>query len=238
MARHHHLGLLCRRLHRVPERPADHRHHGRRRGPHLVRLFERSRSDVLRRGILSRRTARCPLAARCLRRGQGGHRRPGEQGTCHAVEPAGVFRRWNAGEARLDGRLRAGAAMSMSKVRTYLGASAPALLLGFTAASSCGAADAGRPYGLTSRPVSKPYLSMPDVANGKFPPLLSQTGAFADVRTLKPNATLIPYDLVLAFWSDGARKSRWISLPQGTIKFSPTGEWLFADGTVFVKHFE
>jgi len=120
-----------------------------------------------------------------------------------------------------------------------VGAAVLAALFGFTAGSPCAAADnAAPPYGLTSRPVSKPYLSMPDLANGKFPPLLSQTGAFADVRTLKPSATLIPYDLILAFWSDGARKSRWISLPKATIKFSPAGEWLFPDGTVFVKHFD
>lgn len=120
------------------------------------------------------------------------------------------------------------------------GAAALALVVGFaTALSSSVAADNGAaPYGLASRPVSKPYLSMPELANGKFPPLLSQTGAFANVRTLTPNSTLIPYDLILAFWSDGASKSRWISLPKGTIKFSPTGEWLFPDGTVFVKHFD
>jgi len=94
------------------------------------------------------------------------------------------------------------------------------------------------PYGLASRPVSKPYLSMPELANGKFPPLLSQTGAFDNVRALAPSRRLIPYDLILAFWSDGASKSRWISVPPGKIKFSPTDEWSFPDGTVFVKHFE
>jgi uncharacterized repeat protein (TIGR03806 family) len=79
---------------------------------------------------------------------------------------------------------------------------------------------------------------MPELANGKFPPLLSQTGAFDNVRALAPNSRLIPYDLIVAFWSDGASKYRWISLPPGTIQFSPTGEWSFPDGTVFVKHFE
>src|SRR5271170_531389 len=93
--------------------------------------------------------------------------------------------------------------------------------------SSLAAEDSARPYGLNSRPASKPYLLMPKLANGKFPPLLSQTGVFANVRSMTPNPTLIPYDLILAFWSDGASKSRWISVPNEQIKFSPTGEWAF-----------
>src|SRR4051812_20044377 len=63
------------------------------------------------------------------------------------------------------------------------------------------------PYGLTSRPESTPWLSMPSQANGTWPKLLSQTGAFKDVRKLTPVESLIPYDLNVAFWSDGATKS-------------------------------
>jgi uncharacterized repeat protein (TIGR03806 family) len=94
------------------------------------------------------------------------------------------------------------------------------------------------PYGLNARPQAIPYLSMPKQATGKFPALLSQTGAFADVRTLSPGKALIPYDLILAFWSDGAVKSRWMSLPPGKIGFSPDGDWKFPAGSVFVKHFD
>jgi uncharacterized repeat protein (TIGR03806 family) len=94
------------------------------------------------------------------------------------------------------------------------------------------------PYGLNARPQAIPYLSMPKQATGKFPALLSQTGAFADVRTLSPGKALIPYDLILAFWSDGAVKSRWISLPPGKIGFSRDGDWKFPAGSVFVKHFD
>jgi uncharacterized repeat protein (TIGR03806 family) len=43
----------------------------------------------------------------------------------------------------------------------------------------------------------------------------------------------------VAFWSDGALKSRWCALPRGgRIGFAATGEWTFPGGTVFVKHFE
>jgi uncharacterized repeat protein (TIGR03806 family) len=79
---------------------------------------------------------------------------------------------------------------------------------------------------------------MPDMASGRIPALLSQTGAFADVRRLAPAKTLLPYDLVLAFWSDGAAKTRYVAIPEGKVAFSPTGEWTFPPGTVFVKTFE
>jgi hypothetical protein len=93
------------------------------------------------------------------------------------------------------------------------------------------------PYGLTARIAPDAYLRMPHLANGRFPPLLSQTGAFNDTRNLVPSKGLIPYDLVVAFWSDGANKLRWAAVPSGKIQFSPTGEWSFPQGTVFVKTF-
>lgn len=79
---------------------------------------------------------------------------------------------------------------------------------------------------------------MPSNASGAFPKLLSQTGAFKDVRTLTPSGDLIPYDLIVPFWSDGAEKSRWMAMPaKEKIHFAATGEWNFPRGTVFVKHF-
>jgi uncharacterized repeat protein (TIGR03806 family) len=96
---------------------------------------------------------------------------------------------------------------------------------------------ASKAYGLNSRPPAKPYLQMPDRADGELPKLLSQTGAFQSVRDFSPADSLIPYDLIVPFWSDGAEKSRFISLPDEKIKFAPTGEWVFPRGTVFVKTF-
>jgi uncharacterized repeat protein (TIGR03806 family) len=94
------------------------------------------------------------------------------------------------------------------------------------------------PYGLASRIAPTPYLHMPHSADGKMPPLLSQTGAFSDTRGLLPGRGLIAYDLVEAFWSDGANKTRWVAMPQGKIKYSATGDWIFPQGTVFIKTFE
>jgi len=94
------------------------------------------------------------------------------------------------------------------------------------------------PYGLASRVAAKPYLQMPPRADGKIPVLLSQTGVFSDTAKRIPGKELIPYDLVVAFWSDGADKSRWIALPNEKIAFSAAGEWRFPPGTVFVKNFD
>jgi uncharacterized repeat protein (TIGR03806 family) len=95
-----------------------------------------------------------------------------------------------------------------------------------------------QPYGLETRVVSRRYLHMPPLASGKIPKLLSQTGAFSSMSALTPAPGLIPYDLVVAFWSDGADKTRWASIPAGRIKYSPIDDWYFPKGTVFVKTFE
>jgi uncharacterized repeat protein (TIGR03806 family) len=98
---------------------------------------------------------------------------------------------------------------------------------------------AQQPYGINERRPSKPYLNMPERGDALLPPLLSQTGAFADTPNLVPAPGLIPYDLIVPFWSDGAGKERWLAAPANAkIKFSATGEWVFPKGIVFVKHFE
>jgi uncharacterized repeat protein (TIGR03806 family) len=112
-------------------------------------------------------------------------------------------------------------------------------MLALGAAPPTWAASPGpHPYGLDSRKTAPAYLRMPQTIEGKLPPRLSQTGAFRDTGTLTASEGLIPYELVVAFWSDGARKSRWVSVPNGKIHFAPTGEWSFPNGTVFVKTFE
>ena len=93
------------------------------------------------------------------------------------------------------------------------------------------------PYGLSMRPLPKPYLQMPPRADGGLPRLISQTGVFKDAASLAPDDQLIPYDLIVSFWSDGAAKTRMASVP-GKIKFAATGEWVFPRGTVFVKTFD
>jgi uncharacterized repeat protein (TIGR03806 family) len=109
----------------------------------------------------------------------------------------------------------------------------------FAAAAGQGdTAQGAAAYGMASRIAPPAYLRMPHRADGKMPALLSQTGAFQDLRALVPAAGLIPYDLIVAFWSDGAVKTRWVAIPNEKVKFSPDGDWKFPKGTVFVKTFE
>jgi uncharacterized repeat protein (TIGR03806 family) len=95
-------------------------------------------------------------------------------------------------------------------------------------------------YGIASWVAPKAYLNMPRNAGaGLIPALLSQTGAFADTARMVPTAGLIPYDLIVPFWSDGAAKVRYMAIPARTqIGSTPEGEWSFPAGTVFVKTFE
>ena len=71
-----------------------------------------------------------------------------------------------------------------------------------------------------------------------MPTLLSRTGAFSDTARMIPSPGLVPYDLVVSFWSDGAAKRRYIAIPRGRIKFDAKEPWAFPAGTVFVKTFE
>lgn len=72
-----------------------------------------------------------------------------------------------------------------------------------------------------------------------MPKLLSETGVFSDLKNLTPADYLIPYSVNTPLWSDGAVKLRWMALPENTrIHFTPTGQWQFPSGTVFVKTFQ
>jgi uncharacterized repeat protein (TIGR03806 family) len=95
-------------------------------------------------------------------------------------------------------------------------------------------------HGIASWVAPRAYLNMPrNAAAGPIPALLSQTGAFADTAGMVPAAGLIPYDLIVPFWSDSAAKVRYMAIPPHTqIRSTPDGEWSFPAGTVFVKTFE
>lgn len=71
-----------------------------------------------------------------------------------------------------------------------------------------------------------------------FPRKLSETGLFRDTPGLVPTEGLLPYDVNVPLWSDGAMKQRYLALPHGRrIKFSEKGPWEFPEGTVLVKTF-
>lgn len=105
------------------------------------------------------------------------------------------------------------------------------------------------PYGLDTRDAIGPYLNniMPPTSDAfPFPLLLSATGAFTDLANPAPVAGLIPFTVNSPLWSDGAIKMRWMAVPNDgapygpneQVRFAPTGEWSFPNGTVFVKEFD
>ncbi len=77
-----------------------------------------------------------------------------------------------------------------------------------------------------------------------------QTGDFTGITTLTPKTGVLPYELNVPFWSDGALKYRYLAVPNNEdgngmhdkidekIIFSENGDWQFPNGTVFIKHFE
>ena len=73
-----------------------------------------------------------------------------------------------------------------------------------------------------------------------LPPTLADTGAFRDPATLTPQPGIVPYDLNVPFWSDGALKRRWFSVPDTSsrIGFNRDGNWQFPAGSIWVKHFD
>jgi len=72
-----------------------------------------------------------------------------------------------------------------------------------------------------------------------FPVKLSATGCMDATDITKPGAALIPFDVNVPLWTDGAIKQRWFALPDNTtITISDdANNWVFPIGTVFIKHF-
>jgi uncharacterized repeat protein (TIGR03806 family) len=88
------------------------------------------------------------------------------------------------------------------------------------------------------------FLSLPRELEGvqdvaSLPKLLSETGVFADTALHEMAPGLLPYDVSVPLFSDGAQKQRWLALPQGTrVGFAEHGSFQFPVGTVLVKHFD
>ena len=85
----------------------------------------------------------------------------------------------------------------------------------------------------------EPLARLPASGPQDAPATLGATGVFRDLANLEPAAGFTPYQLNVPFWSDGARKRRWLGLPaKGTIDFAVKDAWTFPVGTVAVKHFD
>ncbi len=71
-----------------------------------------------------------------------------------------------------------------------------------------------------------------------FPTQLRDTGLFQSLNPLTPMPGVVPYEVQVARWADGAVGQRWIAIPgQGIVSFPNADEpATFPEGTVLVKH--
>ncbi len=91
-------------------------------------------------------------------------------------------------------------------------------------------AGSGLPYGVTARPIAPAFYNMPPVFTGELPLTLSATGVFSNTASMTPNASLIPYAPIAPLWSDGAVKTRYISVPNdGGLDSARTANWIRAE---------
>jgi hypothetical protein len=71
-----------------------------------------------------------------------------------------------------------------------------------------------------------------------WPEQLSSLGCFSALSPLTPEPALLPYEVQVPLWSEGAEKRRWISLPPGgRIEADPNLPWSFPTGTLLLKSF-
>ena len=79
----------------------------------------------------------------------------------------------------------------------------------------------------------------PDPAFGEIPAKLSGLGVFSDVARQTPALGVVPYEVNVPFWSDGAEKQRWFALPNAGASIYQAGDgpsaWWYPEGTVFIK---
>ncbi len=70
------------------------------------------------------------------------------------------------------------------------------------------------------------------------PVRLSDAHCFVDLPSLTPGPDLLPYQLNAPLWTDGAKKDRYITLPEGeTITVHDDGRWEFPVGAAILKTF-
>lgn len=81
-------------------------------------------------------------------------------------------------------------------------------------------------------------IDLASSSGAAFPTLLSQTGCIDPTTPLQMAAGLIPYEINAPFWSDGAIKDRWMTMPDAsTITIELNNDWTYPVNSVLVKNF-
>lgn len=86
----------------------------------------------------------------------------------------------------------------------------------------------------------KKLIAERNPTSNPLPEKLSDTGLFSNLEKLKMNEGIIPYKVTNPFWSDGALKQRWFTIPdaKSKIHFNAYKPWIFPNGSAWIKHFE
>lgn len=94
----------------------------------------------------------------------------------------------------------------------------------------------GELYLLTAEGI---FELVPEVGStGDFPTQLSETGCVDPLDPVSPHASMIPYAVRSELWSDGAVKTRFLSVPDGqTVDIDLDGHLDFPVGSVLMKNF-
>ena len=74
--------------------------------------------------------------------------------------------------------------------------------------------------------------------SARFPHRLSETGLFTSLETMEPAPGVVPYEVQVERWMDGARGTRWVAIPGSekiTLSTSATEPATYPPGTVLVK---
>ncbi len=72
-----------------------------------------------------------------------------------------------------------------------------------------------------------------------FPRRLSETGLFKSLKTMEPAGGVVPYDVIVPRWLDGASGQRFVAVPgTGKVALSAGQDKpaVYPEGTVFAKH--
>ena len=94
-----------------------------------------------------------------------------------------------------------------------------------------------RPGNLLPNPHPANSIATPTLL---LPPTLADAGIFSDLATLTPHAGIIPYDVAVPYWTDGADKRHWFSVldPANRMVFRDRQSWTFQPGIVWIQHFD
>ncbi|NQV23667.1 MAG: PQQ-dependent sugar dehydrogenase, partial [Rhodopirellula sp.] len=74
--------------------------------------------------------------------------------------------------------------------------------------------------------------------SANFPRQLSETGLFSSLKSMTPSPGVVPYEVIVNRWMDGAAAQRWVAIPDSARITLANGESSasYPEGTVFVKH--